>query len=88
MLTETGTLLRSDVEGTMAALALRYGGPFYRSFAELTRVVDLPAARVVVDVAAGNGALLSRVLHDWDDERCHTILTTTTARCRPVRVSS
>ncbi|MFI5593091.1 methyltransferase [Amycolatopsis sp. NPDC051758] len=178
VLTEVGALLRSDVEDTMAALALMYGGPFYQSFAglteavrtgeesfakvfgahhfahlaahpeladlfhrsmaasntmftELTRVADFSAARVVVDVAGGNGALLSRVLdahpaitgvlmdrpealavagpslakhaarctlvagdfteavpghgdvyllsrvlHDWDDERCHTILTT------------
>nr|BFE52465.1 hypothetical protein GCM10017745_58920 [Saccharothrix mutabilis subsp. capreolus] len=108
-LTDLGTLLRSDVEGSMRALALMYGGPFYRSFAGLTeavrtgeesyakvfgahhfahmaaepglaelfhesmaasgamfteaaRVLDLSAARVVVDVAGGNGELLSRVL--------------------------
>ncbi|MFJ1763115.1 methyltransferase [Amycolatopsis sp. NPDC088138] len=181
VLTDVGALLRSDVEGAMGALALMYGGPFYRSFsalteavrtgeesfakvfgahhfahlaanpeladlfhrsmaasnamfAELTRVADLSAARVVVDVAGGNGALLSRVLdahpavtgvlmdrpealavagpalakhatrcslvpgdftqgvpgdgdvyllsrvlHDWDDARCHTILTTCAA---------
>ncbi|GAB3875281.1 hypothetical protein GCM10029964_019060 [Kibdelosporangium lantanae] len=173
-LTETGTLLRSDVDGSMRSLALLYGGPFYQSFAalpdavrtgeesyakvfgvnhfahmaterqlaelfhqsmaasnavfaELARVVEF--AGTVVDVAGGNGALLSRiltanpavrgillerphalvaaeanltpvadrctlvpgdftedvpatgdtyllsrVLHDWDDTRCHTIL--------------
>ncbi|MEU8638923.1 methyltransferase [Amycolatopsis sp. NPDC048633] len=109
VLTEAGALLRSGVEGSMAALALMYGGPFYESFAalteavrtgeesyakvfgahhfahlaanpaladlfhrsmaagdamfaELAHAVDLSAARVVVDVAGGNGALLSRVL--------------------------
>jgi hypothetical protein len=30
----------------------------------------------VVDVAGGNGELLSRMLHDWDDEQCGTILAT------------
>lgn len=180
-LTDLGTLLRSDVENSMAALALMYGGPFYQSFAGLTeavrtgeesyekvfgahhfthmaadpqlaelfhqsmaasnamftevvRVVDFSAARTVVDVAGGNGELLSRVLganpalrgvlmdrphalaaaestlapladrcalvpgdftetvpaggdvyllsrilHDWDDTQCHTILTTCAA---------
>ena len=103
-------------------------------FAELTHAVDLSGARVVVDVAGGSGALLSRVLdacpsatgilmdrpealavaepalaryatrctsvagdfteavpgggdvyllsrvlHDWDDARCHAILTTCAA---------
>ncbi len=108
-LTELGTLLRSDIDGSMSALALMYGGPFYRSFAgltdavrtgeesfakvfgahhfpylagdpslaalfhrsmaasnamfaELVRVVDFPSAGLVVDVAGGNGELLSRVL--------------------------
>jgi hypothetical protein len=180
-LTDTGSLLRSGLDGSMRALALMYGGPFYRSFAALTeavrtgeesyakvfgahhfahmaaepalaelfhqsmaasgamfaevaRVVDLSAARTVVDVAGGNGELLarvlranphvrgvlverphalaaardtvadvadrcdlvpgdftesvpatgdtyllSRVLHDWDDARCHTILATCAA---------
>lgn len=175
-LTATGALLRSDVDGSMCALARMYGGPFYRSFAALTAAVRTGAesyakvfgshhfahmaadpelaelfhrsmaasnamfaevARVidfsgtVIDVAGGNGELLShvlranpavrgvlverphalpaaaqtlagvadratllagdfteavpdtgdtyllsRVLHDWDDARCHTILTT------------
>ena len=177
-LTDLGELLRSDLTGSMRPLALMYGGPFYRSFAELTeavrsgeesyakafgahhfahmatdpalselfhgsmaasnamftgvtKVVDFSAARTVVDVAGGNGELLarvlhanpalrgvlldlpnalaaaeprlagladrislvpgdftrtvpetgdvyllSRVLHDWDDEQCRTILTT------------
>lgn len=180
-LTELGGLLRSGVEGSMRALALLYGGPFYRSFGALTeavrtgeesyakvfgahhfahmatdpalaglfhesmaasnamftevaRVVDLSTARVVVDIAGGNGELLSRllaanpalrgvlmdrphalataetvlapvadratlvagdftesvpgngdvyllsrVLHDWDDERCRAILATCAA---------
>ncbi|GAA4547251.1 methyltransferase [Amycolatopsis samaneae] len=34
-------------------------------FGEFVRVVDLGAARVVVDVAGGNGALLSRLLTTW-----------------------
>ncbi|WP_410609462.1 methyltransferase [Amycolatopsis sp. lyj-109] len=181
VLTELGVLLRSDVDGSMSALAQMYGGPFYESFAmlteavrtgaesyakvfgahhfthlaaepaladlfhrsmaasdamfaELTHAVDLSGARVVVDVAGGSGALLSRVLdacpsavgilmdrpealavagpalaryatrctsvagdfteavpgggdvyllsrflHDWDDARCHAILTTCAA---------
>ncbi|MFB9905483.1 methyltransferase [Allokutzneria oryzae] len=180
-LTDLGSLLRSDAEGSMRPLALMYGGPFYQSFAaltdavrtgeesyarvfgahhfahmaanpglaelfhqsmaassamftEVTRVVDFSAARIVVDVAGGNGELLSRVLtanpatrgvlmdrphalatagqtlaavadrctlvpgdftesvpangdvyllarvlHDWDDTQCHTILTTCAA---------
>ncbi|WP_210408054.1 methyltransferase [Allokutzneria sp. NRRL B-24872] len=108
-LTDLGSLLRSDAEGSMRPLALIYGGPFYQSFAaltdavrtgeesyarvfgahhfahmaadpglaelfhqsmaasgamftELTRVVDFSAARTVVDVAGGNGELLSQVL--------------------------
>lgn len=109
-LTDLGELLRSDLAGSMRPLALMYGGPFYRSFAELTaavrsgeesyakafgahhfahmatdpalaelfhgsmaasnamftgvtKVVDFLGARTVVDVAGGNGELLSRVLH-------------------------
>ncbi|MFD9704883.1 methyltransferase [Lentzea sp. NPDC059081] len=109
-LTDLGELLRSDLTGSMRPLALMYGGPFYRSFAELTesvrsgeesyakafgahhfahmatdpalaelfhgsmaasnamftgvtKVVDFSRARTVVDVAGGNGELLSRVLH-------------------------
>lgn len=109
-LTDLGELLRSDLAGSMRPLALMYGGPFYRSFAELTesvrsgqesyakafgahhfahmatdpalaelfhgsmaasnamftgvtKVVDFSGARTVVDVAGGNGELLSRVLH-------------------------
>ncbi|MFC5662611.1 methyltransferase [Kitasatospora misakiensis] len=182
-LTGTGELLREDAPGSMRALALMYGGPFYRSFAALdhtvrtgetafdhlfgenhfdhfardpeladlfdrsmaasTRMFDpvpahpvftaagrAPAGATVVDVAGGNGELLarvltahpqlrgvllerphaveaarrtmaaagcadrcsyqagdfadvpadgdvyllSRVLHDWDDERCRAIL--------------
>jgi hypothetical protein len=108
-LTDLGALLRSDVDGSLRPLALMYGGPFYRSFAELTdavrtgeesyakvfgehhfahmaadpelaelfhasmaasnavftdlaRVVDLGRAATVVDIAGGNGALLSRLL--------------------------
>ncbi|TDV56591.1 methyltransferase [Actinophytocola oryzae] len=38
-LTDTGALLRSDVDGSMRPLALMYGGPFYRSFAALTDAV-------------------------------------------------
>ncbi|MFC9681528.1 methyltransferase [Streptomyces sp. NPDC056948] len=182
-LTELGALLRADAQGSMRALALMYGGPFYRSFAELghtvrtgqvafehlfgenhfdhfardpglaelfdqsmaagaamfdpvpthpalTAAAEAPAGGTVVDVAGGNGELLgrvlaahprlhgvllerphaveaarlrleeaghgtrcafvagdfadvpaggdvyvlSRVLHDWDDERCREIL--------------
>ncbi|MBD0692931.1 methyltransferase [Streptomyces sp. CBMA123] len=180
-LTGTGALLRADAPGSMRPLALMYGGPFYRSFAELEHTVrtggaafdhlfgenhfdhfardpelaelfdqsmaassrmfdPLPAhpvitaaagtAGTVVDIAGGNGELLgrllsahpglhgtllerphaveaarrrldaaglggrcgyvpgdfadvpgtadvyllSRVLHDWDDERCAEIL--------------
>ncbi|WP_086667913.1 methyltransferase [Lentzea kentuckyensis] len=109
-LTDLGELLRSDLTGSMRPLALMYGGPFYRSFAELTeairsgeesyakafgahhfahmagdpalselfhgsmaasnamftgvtKVIDFSGARTVVDVAGGNGELLSRVLH-------------------------
>ncbi|MFI6151431.1 methyltransferase [Kitasatospora sp. NPDC051170] len=108
-LTETGTLLRADADGSMRPLALMYGGPFYRSFGALehsvrtgepafdhlfgehhfehfardpeladlfdrsmaasSRMFDpLPAhpavtgARTVVDVAGGNGELLERLL--------------------------
>lgn len=180
-LTDLGSLLRSDIDGSMRPLALIYGGPFYQSFAaltdairtgeesyakvfgahhfthmaanpelaelfhqsmaasnamftEITRVIDFSTARTVVDVAGGNGELLSRilsanpaahgilmdrpnalataeptlapvahrctlvpgdftqaipptgdiyllsrVLHDWDDTQCHTILTTCAA---------
>ena len=107
--TELGSLLRSDVAGSMRSLALMYGGPFYQSFAALTEAVrsgeesytkvfgahhfahiatdpslaelfhqsmaasnamfagvslgvDFSAARTVVDVAGGNGELLSRIL--------------------------
>ncbi|QFQ98996.1 methyltransferase [Streptomyces phaeolivaceus] len=182
-LTETGALLRDGAPGSMRALALMYGGPFYESFgglghtvrtgqvafehlfgenhfdhfardpelAELfdrsmaagaamfdpvpthpvlTAAAGAPAGATVVDVAGGNGELLgrilaahpglngvllerahaveaarlrleqaglgarcafvtgdfadvptggdvyvlSRVLHDWDDERCREIL--------------
>lgn len=182
-LTGLGALLRTGVPGSMRALALMYGGPFYQSFAELGHTVrtgqvgfehlygenhfdhfardpelaDLfdasmaagaamfdplpthpvltaaaatPAGATVVDVAGGNGELLdriltahptlhgmllerphaveaarvrlekaghgtrcafragdfadvpeggdvyvlSRILHDWDDERCREIL--------------
>ncbi|MFI9382381.1 methyltransferase [Kutzneria sp. NPDC052558] len=175
-LTDLGALLRTDVDGSLRALALMYGGPFYRSFAALTdavrtgeesyakvfgqhhfrhmaadpelaelfhqsmaasnavfadlvRVVDFTEMQTVVDVAGGNGELLgrvlaanpnthgvllerphalaaaestlapvadrctltpgdftegvpstgdayllSRILHDWDDEQCHGIL--------------
>lgn len=177
-LSRTGALLRADTPGSMRPLALLYGGPFYRSFGELSHSIrtggdgfahlhgrghfdhftrhphlaglfdramaaggemfdpiaglaDFSGAAVVVDVAGGNGALLSRiltrhphlrgillereqaveaarellgragcadrctfevgdftaavprggdvyllsrVLHDWDDERCATIL--------------
>ncbi|MFF2076822.1 methyltransferase [Kitasatospora sp. NPDC058162] len=38
-LTGTGTLLRADSPGSMRPLALMYGGPFYRSFAELEHTV-------------------------------------------------
>ncbi|CAM5468482.1 hypothetical protein SSPIM334S_01475 [Streptomyces spiroverticillatus] len=38
-LTGRGTLLREDTPGSMRALALMYGGPFYRSFAELEHTV-------------------------------------------------
>ncbi|TXS05225.1 methyltransferase [Streptomyces sp. adm13(2018)] len=179
-LTEAGLLLREDVEGSVRALALMYGGPFYESFGRLAHTVrtgqpgfedrygenhfdhfardpeladrfdrsmtasapmfdPLPehpvvtaaaaaGGRTVVDIAGGTGELLgrlltahpalrgvllerahvvaaardrlgaladrcafrtgdfadvpsdgdvyvlSRVLHDWDDERCRTIL--------------
>ncbi|MFM9679880.1 methyltransferase [Streptomyces brasiliscabiei] len=182
-LTELGTLLRAGAPGSMRALALMYGGPFYESFgglghtvrtgevafehvfgenhfdhfardprlAELfdrsmaagaamfdpvpthpvlTAAAEAPGGATVVDVAGGNGELLgrvlaahprlngvllerphaveaarlrlgeaglgarcafltgdfadvpeggdvyvlSRVLHDWDDERCREIL--------------
>ncbi|MFD9419693.1 methyltransferase [Streptomyces goshikiensis] len=177
-LSGTGALLREDASRSMAPLALMYGGPFYRSFAELghsvrtggdgfarlhgqghfdhfaghppladlfdramaasagmfdpiAELVDFSGAAVVVDIAGGNGQLLaqlltrhphlrgilferdqavdaarerlgragcadrctfvvgdftasvprggdvyllSRVLHDWDDEQCATIL--------------
>ncbi|MEV6195395.1 methyltransferase [Streptomyces sp. NPDC051920] len=111
-LTDTGALLRKDAEGSMRALALMYGGPFYESFAGLEHTVrtgqvafeqrfgenhfdhfardprladlfdrsmaagsrmfdPLPAHPVlqaaaegatVVDVAGGNGELLGRIL--------------------------
>ncbi|MFG1666236.1 methyltransferase [Streptomyces sp. Y7] len=182
-LTALGALLRTDAPGSMRALALMYGGPFYESFAGLAHTVrtgevafehlfgenhfdhfardpelaelfdrsmaagsamfdpvpthpvltaaaETPAGATVVDVAGGNGELLgrilaahprlhgillerphaveaarlrleeaghgtrcaflagdfadvpeggdvyvlSRVLHDWDDERCREIL--------------
>ncbi|MFF1906461.1 methyltransferase [Kitasatospora sp. NPDC058218] len=38
-LTGTGALLRTDAPGSMRPLALMYGGPFYRSFAELGHTV-------------------------------------------------
>ncbi|MBD9701222.1 methyltransferase [Streptomyces sp. ID01-12c] len=38
-LTGPGALLRADAPGSMRALALMYGGPFYRSFAELGHTV-------------------------------------------------
>ncbi|MFE5586887.1 methyltransferase [Kitasatospora sp. NPDC056531] len=38
-LTELGTLLRADTPGSMGALALMYGGPFYQSFAALEHTV-------------------------------------------------
>lgn len=180
-LTEAGLLLREDAEGSVRALALMYGGPFYESFARLAHTVRTgqpgfedrygenhfdhfardpelaarfdrsmtasapmfdplprhpvvtaaaaaPGGRTVVDIAGGTGELLgrlltahpslrgvllerahvveaararlgavaercsfrtgdfadvprggdvyvlSRVLHDWDDERCRAIL--------------
>ncbi|MFF7329791.1 methyltransferase [Streptomyces sp. NPDC008150] len=182
-LTEVGALLRTNAPVSMRALALMYGGPFYRSFAglghtvrtgqvafehvfgenhfdhfardpelaelfdqsmaagsamfdplplhpALTRAAEAPDGATVVDVAGGNGELLgrlldahprlhgvllerphaveaarhrleqaghgarcafvegdfadlpdngdvyvlSRILHDWDDERCREIL--------------
>ncbi|MCX4559918.1 methyltransferase [Streptomyces phaeochromogenes] len=131
-LTDTGTLLRADAEGSMRALALMYGGPFYESFAgldhtvrtgqvafeqrfgenhfdhfardpELAELFDrsmaagsrmfdpLPAHPVltaaaaegatVVDIAGGNGELLGRILsahprlHGVLLERPHTVET-------------
>ncbi|WP_328609005.1 methyltransferase [Amycolatopsis sp. NBC_00345] len=38
-LTDQGSLLRSDVDGSLRPLALMYGGPFYQSFAALTDAV-------------------------------------------------
>ncbi|MFE3505632.1 methyltransferase [Kitasatospora sp. NPDC059160] len=38
-LTGTGALLRADAPASMRPLALMYGGPFYRSFAELEHTV-------------------------------------------------
>ncbi|WP_045558748.1 methyltransferase [Streptomyces sp. FxanaA7] len=38
-LTGPGALLRADAPGSIRALALMYGGPFYRSFAELGHTV-------------------------------------------------
>ncbi|MFJ7987620.1 methyltransferase [Streptomyces sp. NPDC096351] len=180
-LTEAGALLREDAEGSVRALALMYGGPFYESFGRLAHTVRTgepgfearygenhfdhfardpelaarfdrsmtasapmfdplprhpvltaaaaaPGGRTVVDIAGGTGELLgrlltahpalrgvllerahvveaardrlgvladrcdfrtgdfadvppdgdvyvlSRVLHDWDDERCRAIL--------------
>ncbi|WP_329280537.1 methyltransferase [Streptomyces sp. NBC_00691] len=180
-LTEAGLLLREDAEGSVRALALMYGGPFYESFGRLAHTVRTgepgfedrygenhfdhfardpelaarfdrsmtasapmfdplprhpvvtaaaaaPGGRTVVDIAGGTGELLgrlltahpslrgvllerahvveaarsrlgavvercafrtgdfadvpsdgdvyvlSRVLHDWDDERCRAIL--------------
>ncbi|MER6672293.1 methyltransferase [Streptomyces sp. NPDC000983] len=114
-LTERGALLRSGGPGSMRALALMYGGPFYRSFGELghtvrtgevafehvfgehhfdhfardpelaelfdasmaagaamfdpvpahpalTAAAEAPAGATVVDIAGGNGELLGRVL--------------------------
>ncbi|WP_055618246.1 methyltransferase [Streptomyces phaeochromogenes] len=130
-LTDTGALLRADAEGSMRALALMYGGPFYESFAgldhtvrtgqvafeqcfgenhfdhfardpELAELFDrsmaagsrmfdpLPAHPVltsaaegatVVDIAGGNGELLGRILsahprlHGVLLERPHTVET-------------
>lgn len=130
-LTDTGTLLRADTEGSMRPLALMYGGPFYESFAglghtvrtgqvafeerfgenhfdhfardpELAELFDrsmaagsrmfdpLPAHPVltaapkgatVVDIAGGNGELLGRILsahprlHGLLLERPHTVET-------------
>ncbi|MFJ5138260.1 methyltransferase [Streptomyces sp. NPDC088707] len=39
LLTEAGLLLREDAEGSVRALALMYGGPFYESFARLAHTV-------------------------------------------------
>ncbi|MFI9828117.1 methyltransferase [Streptomyces sp. NPDC051913] len=114
-LTASGALLRAGVPGSMWALALMYGGPFYRSFGELehtvrtgevafehlfgenhfdhfardprlaelfdqsmaagsamfdpvpahpvlTAAAEAPGGATVVDVAGGNGELLGRVL--------------------------
>jgi len=130
-LTDTGALLRADAEGSMRALALMYGGPFYESFAglghtvrtgqvafeqrfgenhfdhfahdpELAELFDrsmaagarmfdpLPAHPVltaaaegatVVDIAGGNGELLGRILSAHPHlrglllERPHTVET-------------
>ncbi|MFC8666256.1 methyltransferase [Streptomyces sp. NPDC057199] len=130
-LTDTGGLLRTDAEGSMRALALMYGGPFYESFAgldhtvrtgqvafeqrfgenhfdhfardpELAELFDrsmaagsrmfdpLPVHPVltaaaegatVVDIAGGNGELLGRILsahprlHGILLERPHTVET-------------
>ncbi len=41
-----------------------------------TGIFDFSAARTVIDVGSGDGELLSRVLHDWDDEQRRTILAT------------
>ncbi|WP_329336750.1 methyltransferase [Streptomyces sp. NBC_00663] len=114
-LTASGALLRADVPDSMRALALMYGGPFYRSFGELghtvrtgevafehlfgenhfdhfardprlaelfdqsmaagsamfdpvpahpvlTAAAEAPGGATVVDVAGGNGELLRRIL--------------------------
>ncbi|MFJ6985538.1 MULTISPECIES: methyltransferase [unclassified Streptomyces] len=108
-LSATGRLLREDAPRSLRPLALLYGGPFYRSFAELAHsvrtggdgfarlhgrghfdhfaadprladlferamaasaemfdpipgLVDLSTASVVVDVAGGNGELLAGIL--------------------------
>ncbi|MFJ4832052.1 methyltransferase [Streptomyces sp. NPDC088747] len=130
-LTDTGRLLRADTDGSMRALALMYGGPFYESFAGLEHTVrtgqtafdhhfgenhfdhfardprlaelfdqsmaagarmfdPLPAHPVltaaadgatVVDIAGGNGELLGRILsahprlHGLLLERPHTVET-------------
>ena len=130
-LTDIGGLLRADAEGSMRALALMYGGPFYESFAGLDHTVrtgqvaferrfgenhfdyfarypelaglfdrsmaagsrmfdPLPVHPVltaaaegatVVDIAGGNGELLGRILsahprlHGVLLERPHTVET-------------
>jgi hypothetical protein len=67
------------------------GAQFNRIMTTLSRTdvahhlapIDLGDARTVVDIAGGDGYLMKRILHDWNDEGCLRLLRNCRAAIAP-----